>query len=502
LSATAEAVPARGIAGHPAGLRTLFFTELWERFSYYGMRAILVLFMVAATENGGLGLDDDTATAIYGLYTAAVYFVALPGGWIADRLLGAQRAIWYGGIIIMFGHFTLAIPSVYAFFTGLLLVVLGTGLLKPNISAVVGGLYGENDGRRDAGFTLFYMAINLGGFLGPIVCGALGESEGYGWHWGFASAGVGMAFGLAYFRYSRGLLGDAGLKPSLNPAIPAEREAMRRAWRRLWIGLGMLVAVVALLFSGVVAVNAVTLAENSMVVILLIGAGYIGYLLAFGGLTTEERGRIIAAFILCMAAALFWAGFEQQGSTFALFAERYTDRFLGAFEIPASWFQSFNPAFVILLAPVFALLWVRMASAGLEPHTPVKFAVALILLGLGFAVMIPASMLVVGGSQAAPTWLITTILLQTMGELMLSPVGLSAMTKLAPQRFVGQMMGIWFLTSGLGNLIAGLAAGLFESDAVGEFPQIYTEFVLIFAGFGVLMLLFLKPIRRLMSGVH
>jgi proton-dependent oligopeptide transporter, POT family len=491
-----------GFSAHPAGLRTLFFTEMWERFSYYGMRAFLVLFMVAAVERGGLGLDDKTATAIYGLYTAAVYVLAMPGGWIADRLLGAQRAIWYGGILIMLGHFTLAVPSVYTFFLGLLLVVLGTGLLKPNISALVGELYQSDDERRDAGFTLYYMGINLGGFLGPLVCSALAENETLGWHWGFAAAGVGMAMGLLYFRYSRPALGEAGLRASLCPEIPAEQAAMRVGWNRVKTGVAVLALVTVALMSGVVPVDAAAIAANSTVAIVVVGALFLVYLLRFGGLDAAERGRVLAIFVLSLAASLFWAGFEQAGSTLNLFAERYTDRMLGSFEIPTGWFQSLNSAFIIVFAPVFAALWLHLARGGREPGTPIKFAVGLFVLAAGFAVMIPAASMVSGGAKVLPTWLIATYFLHTVAELALSPVGMSVTTKLAPRRYAGQLMGTWFLTLALGNLIAGLVAGRFDPEALAEMPMLYGQIVLTTAGTGVVLLLLLRPLRRLMGGVH
>ena len=486
---------------HPAGLRTLFFTELWERFSYYGMRALLVLFMVEAVESGGLGLTDATATAIYGLYTAAVYMVALPGGWIADRLLGAQRAIWYGGIVIMLGHFTLAIPSIYAFFAGLLLVTLGTGLLKPNISAVVGELYPPGDVRRDAGFTLYYMGINLGAAIGPLICSTLGESARFGWHWGFAAAGIGMLLGLVYFHFSQPLLGDAGRYPSLRAENPGDRPALRSAWRRVATGLAIVLGMAGLLLTGVVQVDAVALAGRATIGIVLFGALYLAWLLRFGGLEESERDKVIAIFMLSMAAAMFWAGFEQAGSTLNLFAERFTERSFGGFEIPTGWFQTLNPVFIIALAPVFAALWVRLAARGLEPRTPLKFAFGLLVLGAGFGVMIVAAGLVGSGAKVLPTWLMTTYLLHTIAELTLSPVGLSITTKLAPRRYVGQMMGVWFLTSAIGNLIAGLAAGRFSSDAIDAMPALYTQIVLMTGGTGILLLLLLRPLRRLMGEV-
>lgn len=503
---TPPAAPANGarprLLDHPAGLRTLFFTELWERFSYYGMRALLVLFMVAAVEDGGLGFDDATATAIYGLYTAAVYAVALPGGWIADRLIGSQRAIWYGGIVIMLGHFTLAIPSVTAFFAGLVLIILGTGLLKPNISATVGELYGEDDPRRDAGFTLFYMGINLGAAFGPIVCAALGESDRFGWHYGFAAAGVGMACGLAYFRATRHRLGNAGQHPTNRGATPAERAARRRGWLAVGAGVGAVVALAAVLLTANTRLDAVALAGYATIGIVAYAILYIGWLVTRGGLSAVERGRVLAIAILSFAAAMFWGGFEQAGSTLNLFAERYTDRLVGSFEIPAGWFQSLNAVFIVVLAPVFAGAWVALAARGREPSTPVKFAIGLVTLGVGFAVLIPAAGFVAGGDRVLPTWLVTTYLLHTIGELALSPVGLSVTTKLAPRRYVGQMMGIWFLTSALGNLLAGLTAGRFDPESLGDMPGLYLQIVLTTAGAGLLLLAFRGPIRRLMGGVH
>ena len=487
-------------AAHPAGLRTLFFTELWERFSYYGMRALLVLYMVDA--GSGLGLDDRTATAIYGLYTAAVYVVALPGGWIADRLLGTQRAIWIGGWIIASGHFTLAIPGRTPFFLGLLLIICGTGLLKPNISAVVGELYARGDPRRDAGFTLFYMGINLGAFIGPLICSTLGESERFGWHFGFAAAGVGMLLGLWYFRRTRACLGDTGRWPSLDAANPADRSRIRTAWRVVATGM-VLVALAGLgVQAGIIRLDAVGLAQRTGVLIALLALAYFVYLFAFAGLAHEEKRKAVVIVILFFASAMFWSGFEQAGSSFNLFAERYTQRVFGGFEIPAGWFQSLNALFVFTLAPAYAAAWVGLARRGLNPSTPAKFGLGLILLGAGFLVMMGAAQLVQQGEQVMPTWLITTYLVHTMGELALSPVGLSATTKLAPRRFAGQMMGVWFLGASLGNLIAGLIAGGFRDDAIGEFPALYLQIVLTSAGAGLLMLLCARPIRRLMGDVE
>ena len=472
-------------------------TEMWERFSYYGMRALLVLFMVAAIEDGGLGLTDQTATAIYGLYTAAVFLGSLPGGWIADRLIGAQAAVWVGGIIIMSGHFILAIPSNSIFFLGLIVIVLGTGLLKPNITAIVGGLYELDDPRRDSGFTLFYMGINLGAALGPLVCGWLAFQN---WHWGFAAAGVGMLFGLVQFRLTRHHLGNAGrhLDPSAQPSDQFKRRA--------WTGIGACIAMIGCLLvaglAGWLEYDPVWLAQAATYVIVAVAIFYFVYLFFLSGLTKKERGRMIVIFVLISAATVFWVGSEQAGSSLNLFAQRYTIREFGDFIIPASWFQSANPAFIILLGPLYSMFWVALARRHLDPSSPLKLGIGLVILGLAFVVMIGAASLVAAGQQVFPSWLIFTYLLLTMGELALSPVGMSALTRLAPRRLVGQMMGVWFLSLSLGSILAGLFAGEFRPDAVEEMPGLYLQLVLMMVGAGVLLMLAARPLKRLAGGIR
>ena len=485
------------LLGHPRGLATLFMTEMWERFSYYGMRALLVLFMVAAIEDGGLGLTDQTATAIYGLYTAAVFLGSLPGGWIADRLIGAQAAVWVGGIIIMFGHFILAVPSDSIFFLGLIVIVLGTGLLKPNITAIVGELYEPGDPRRDSGFTIFYMGINLGAALGPLACGWLALQN---WHYGFAAAGFGMLFGLVQFRLTRHYRGEAGRAPDPD-ARPSERFR-----RRAWLTIGACIALIACLLiagmTGWLRYDAVQLAQAATYAIVAVAVAYFGYLFVFSGLDERERGRMIVIFVLISAATVFWVGSEQAGSSLNLFAQRYTIREFGAFVVPASWFQSLNPAFIILLGPLYSMLWVSLARRHLDPSSPLKLGVGLIILGLAFAVMIGAAALVASGQQVLPSWLIFTYLLLTMGELALSPVGMSAITKLAPRRLVGQMMGVWFLSLSLGSILAGLFAGEFRPDAVEEMPGLYLQLVLMMVGAGLALMLMSGPLKRLAGGAR
>jgi POT family proton-dependent oligopeptide transporter len=480
--------------GHPRGLQTLFFTEMWERFSYYGMRALLVLFMVDAVR-GGMGLTDEVATAIYGLYTAAVYLACLPGGWVADRLLGAQRSVWYGGIIIAAGHFTLAIPRTETFYLGLVLVVLGTGLLKPNISAIVGELYPEGGARRDAGFSIFYMGINLGAFVGPFICSTLGEKVN--WHYGFGAAGVGMVLGLIQFRFTKQHLGAAGLRAGHEAPL----SGLARAG--LVCGIAGIVLIVGLSMGGVLQLNPVALARAAKNVIVAIGVIYFACVLLFFGLDKSEKQRVAVIIVLFISAALFWAGFEQAGSTFNLFAERYTERHIGLFnyEVPAGWFQSLGPIFVITFAPLFATLWVRLARRNLDPSIPVKFGLGLILLGMGFLIMAGAAKLVAAGHKVWPAWLITTYLVHTFGELCLSPVGLSSVTKLAPRRLVGQMMGTWFLGASLGNLLAGLIAGWFKADAVEKMPALYLQQVIMPTAAGLLLIVLAKPIKRWAAGI-
>lgn len=493
--ATAE----RTVLGHPVGLTTLFFTEMWERFSFYGMRALLVLFMVATLDKGGMGLDDKTATAIYGLYMAGVYLTSLPGGWIADRLIGQQRAVWYGGIIIALGHFTLAIPSRMSFFIGLVLIVIGTGLLKPNTSTLVGDLYPEGGSRRDAGFSIYYMGINLGGFLGPLICGYLGQKVN--WHYGFAAAGIGMVLGLIMYRSTRRFLGNNGNKAEPAYTEPARQQTfLRHSWQALWIGVAVIVLLVVLGYTGVVIYSPVAISVWSSVAILVIGLGFMMWMYFFGQLNDKEKKRLIALGILFLVQALFWAGYEQAGSNFNLFAQRYTQLSVFGWAFPASWFQSENSFLILILAPFFAWLWIWLGKRNLDPNTPFKFALGMVFIGVGFLVMMAAAWIVVAGNQVLPTWLALTYLLHTIGELCLSPVGLSATTKLAPRRYGGRLMGTWFLFTALGEILAGLIAGRFTAHNVDEMPHIYATIAIVAIGVGVLMALFSRLMQRRLIG--
>jgi POT family proton-dependent oligopeptide transporter len=489
--------PRRGFFGHPPALATLFFTEMWERFTFYGMRALLVLFLVDAVANGGYGLDDKTATAIYGLYTAAVFMAALPGGWIADRLIGAQRAVLAGGTLMTLGNLMLAIPGPPAlFFAGLTVIILGVGLLKPNISTLVAELYPEGGARRDAGFTVFYMGINLGAFIGPLIAGWLALR--YGWRIGFLAAAVGMPLGLLQFWLSRGRLAGAGAMPNRHDG----GAGLRRDWTALGLAVAGLAAVAMLLLSGTVAVSPAPLARSAAYMLVGMAAAYFLYLFLGAGLDATERRRVQVVLVMFVACALFWSGFEQAGSSMNLFARRHTDRMVGGFEIPAGWFQSVQPAFVILFAPVFSALWVRLARRNLDPAAPFKFAIGLMLMGLGFLFMVQAASLVAGGTQSPAYFLVLTYLVHTFGELCLSPVGLSTVTKLAPARYVGQMMGVWFLASSLGKLAAGLIAGSFDPNNLAMMPGRFLDIVIYGCGVGLLLLALSPRIVRWMGGAR
>jgi POT family proton-dependent oligopeptide transporter len=484
--------------GHPRGLATLFFTEMWERFTYYGMRAVLVLFLVAAVSTGGFGIDDKTATAIYGLYTAGVYLAALPGGWVADRLIGAQRAVLVGGMAITFGNALLAMStSPRGFYIGLAVIVLGVGLLKPNVSAIVAELYPEGGARLDSGFTIFYIGINVGGLLGPIVTGW--AQIYFGLRAGFAAAAIFMAVGVLQFFLTRRHLGAAGA----SPAPTAAHTDDARQWRYFWVGAGTLALLLAAVIFGWIPVNAVALARGATYAIVAMAVLYFLYYFLAAGLTSEERRRGVVLVVLFVGCALFFSGYEQAGSSLNLFAERYTDRTLGwlHFVIPTGWFQSLNSAYIIVFAPFFAWAWIALAKRNLNPSAPAKFALGVMLMGSGFLVMAAAAALIASGSRVSPYWLIFTYLLHTFGELCLSPVGLSYYTKLTPKRFVGQMMGMWFLAMSLGNLLAGLIAGEFDANNVAAMPGQYMHIVYFSVGLGAALLILSHPVKKLMGNV-
>ena len=493
----------RSFFGHPRGLSTLFFTEMWERFSFYGIRPLLILFMTAAITSGGFGFDRPTASAIVGIYASSVYLSSLPGGWVADRLMGLRRAIMLGAVLISAGHISIGLSSFahskVPFFVGLILIVLGTGLLKPNISAIVGDLYPEGGARRDAGFSIFYMGINTGATGGFLATGLLGEKVG--WHWGFGIAGVGMLLGLAWFALRAGpTLGDLGLQISRHPDPVKQANQQRLMILGLALGLGALALVVILAATGTITLNPVSLGEKMVYVLVGTAVLYFGILFLVGGLTREEKKRLVVIAVLFVFASIFWSAFEQAPTSLNLFARDFTDRFVFGWEVPVIWFQAANGIFIVLLAPVFASIWLNLGKRGANPPSTAKFAIGLLFAGIGFAIMVWAANLIVnsGGTlKVSPLWLVVCYLFHTFGELSLSPVGLSSMTKLSPRKYVGQMMGIWFLASSLGNLIAGLVGGHVDPEKLDQMPRLFIATTAALVGAAVLLGIMVPFIKKL-----
>ncbi len=442
--------------GHPRGLSTLFFTEMWERFSYYGMRAFLILYMVHV-----LKFDDAHAGSIYGTYTGSVWAAAIFGGLIADRWLGQYKSVLWGGIIIALGHFTLAFHPLPFFYAGLALIVVGTGLLKPNVSGIVGSLYETNDTRRDAGFSLFYMGINLGAAIGPIIAGYFAQN--INWHLGFACAGVGMTVGLVQY-----VRGRRHLQPALERLARQRREvAAAEALRR----------------EQAAADAAVRRAQEP----------------TFMGFTAVEWKRIAAMGVFFVFAAIFWGAYEQAGSTLNLFGDRFSNNVVLGFHFPSSWYVSVQATFVIILAPVFAWLWIKLGPR--EPSTPTKFFLGLFFIGLSFVLLlVPAYRLQSApGLKVAPFWLVGCYFIQELGEMCLSPVGLSVFTKLSPVKIVGTALGIWFLADAVGNKAAGYAAGFISTAPL---PELFGTIAAVCLGGALLAAILIKPVKGLMGGIH
>lgn len=503
----------REFFGHPKGLPTLFMTEMWERFSFYGIRPLLVLFMTATLMDGGFGFERPKAAAIVGIYAASVYLSSLPGGWIADRLLGLRRAIMYGAVLITSGHLSIGLSGFFGgkvmFFVGLILIVLGTGLLKPNISAIVGDLYPEGGERRDAGFSIFYMGINLGATFGQIVTGLLGEK--YGFHWGFGAAGVGMFFGLLWFAIrSRTTLGNIGIERTRDPdpTIQAGKENVVKIV--VAVGLAIIALMVILTAAGVIVLDPQVVGGYMLYVLVGLAVAFFMYMFIAGKLNSDERKRVIVIGVLFVFAAIFWAAFEQAPTSLNLFAKDFTDRSLNGLLseknwIPATWFQSINSALIIIFAPIFAAIWTYFGTRNINISAPAKFALGLFLAGIGFFIMIfPANMLVASGGliKVSAWWLAFSYLFQTFGELLLSPVGLSSMTKLAPRRFVGQMMGIWFLAASVGNLIAGLVGGSVDPEKLEQTPTLFTWTTIALVASAVILGLLSFPIAKMMRNTE
>ncbi len=485
-----KSVPQKGFIGHPKGLFTLFFTEFWERFSYYGMRAILIFYMYYAVKDGGLGLDRTQANIIMSLYGALIYMTGIIGGWLADRILGTQKAVLYGGIMIMGGHIALSLPGgVTSLYVSMVFIIIGTGLLKPNVSSVVGDMYSANDPRRDSGFSIFYMGINMGAFISPLLVGW--TQEKYGFHFGFAIAAVGMFIGLVIFVLSKKNLGLAGVQPT-NPLLPGEGKRT---------ALIFSISTVVLVVLGLVAYSTGNLTiENFSLLIttlgILIPTCFIAFMYRSPKTNEDEKSRLLAYIPLFICAVMFWAIADQSATILATFVDTRTNLTLGGFDIPAAWFQSLNPLFIIAMAPIFAIMWTKMADRG--PSTPKKFALSLFFSGASFLLMIAAIALTPAGSLVNPLWVVGSFFLVVLGELLLSPVGLSATTKLAPRAFAGQTMALWFLASAAASAINAQLVRVYE--VVSE-----TMYFGVLGGFSILLgviLLFISPIiSRAMRGI-
>jgi proton-dependent oligopeptide transporter, POT family len=482
--------------GHPRGLATLFFTEFGERFSYYGMRALLIYYMTHKVLEGGLGFADAKAGSVYGLYVSMVYLLCLGGGWVADRITGQRKAVVIGGFMIALGEFCLVAPTETSFYSGLVLLMMGTGMLKGNVSTIVGQLYAPGDPRRDAGFSIFYMGINLGAMLSPILCGLVAKY--YGWRMGFALAGIGMLAGLAQYAIFHKHLGSAGLYPASTGDPVQDSRQKRQAILFVGGGLGLFAILAILGGMGVIEFSATAISSGLGWVLVAISTAVFSWLIFGSGWTPEERKSSAAILVLFVSSALFWASFEQAGSTLSLFAERSTDRHVFGWIFPPAWFQNVEATFVVLLAPVFAWLWLKLARRGKEPSSPAKFAWALVFGAAAFAILIPASMIAIRGTQVALWWLIGTYFLQALGELSLSPVGLSAVSKLAPVRIQGFTMGIWFLSTSIGNWMAGHATSFYASMSLPTFFATVAGFTLVVA---LALTMVIKPTVRLMPGM-
>lgn len=487
-----QSVPQKGFFGHPKGLFTLFFTEFWERFSYYGMRALLLYYMYTEVASGGLGIDDGTAKSIMAIYGSLVYMSGIIGGWIADRLLGTQQTVFYGGVLIMAGHLVLALPAgTTALFISMFLIVVGTGLLKPNVSSVVGDLYSPSDVRRDSGFSIFYMGINMGALIAPLIVGTLGQE--YNYHLGFGVAAVGMLLGLAVFLATkRKYLGLAGTYvPN-----PLERDEKKKVFTRIGLGAVAIIIVGAITIpAGILTINRFTYLVSFLGII--IPTLYFIVMYRSPKTDADEKSRLLAYIPLFIAAIMFWAIQEQGSIILAEYADKRTDLSFLGIELQSSWFQSLNPLFIVVLAPLFAGLWVKMGER--QPSTSKKFSLGLLFAGLSFLVMIiPASM---NGTESlvSPVWLVLSFLLVVIGELCLSPVGLSATTKLAPEAFSAQTMSLWFLSNASAQAINAQIVKLYTPETEIIYFGVIGGIAILL---GAMLFMLSSKIQHFMKGVR
>lgn len=492
--------------GHPAGLYILFMVELWERFSYYGMRALLTLFLAAPLLglNPGFGWDNTNTLAFYGWYTMLVYLASIPGGILADKFIGQKKAVMLGGLLLCAGHLVLAINAEWAFFTGVALIVLGVGGLKANISTMVGGLYKQGDERRDKGFYLFYIGINVGGFAGPLLAGYVAYK--YGWHYGFGLAGIGMILGQIVFMWGQKYLVGVGDKPLVSTEEHHKDgdASLGQLFgnllkSKMQLAITVLLAVGSVFMSYTYASGIETHAFAALGVFLALVIGLM--MMIHQDVNGIEKDRFVVLLLSFLIVIVFWGAFEQAGGLMNLYAEQKTNRLINwlNFEVPAAWFQSVNSFFIITLGTTVAAFWVWWKNRGKEYSSIYKMAIGVIIMGLGFAFMAAASVEYANNGSSAMIWLVLAYLLHTIGELCASPVALSFITKVAPIKYVSIMMGVYFAATGLGNKVAGVVGEF--SQRAGEL-EIFIGLIVFTAIFGGLVLLILKPLKRLTHGAE
>jgi len=489
--------------GHPKALYTLFATEMWERFSYYGMRALLTLYLTAELVNGGFGLNREESLAIYAIFTGLVYLTPILGGWVADNFFGKRKTVYIGGLVMAVGQFLLAssafmvdsldpVTRLFMFNLGLGVLIIGNGFFKPNISTIVGDFYDDNDPRKDSAFNIFYMGINLGAILGPFIAGALGENVS--WGWGYFSAGVGMLIGVLWLKSRESSLEQKGLPPN----SPDNKFVLdSKDWRDIFVyAIGLVIATFIIVFLWRM------LPDNITSIITYVGftVGIIGlgYIIFKGTNGPSEWSRMIVILVLAFFNIAFWAGFEQAGGTMNLFAKENTDRLLFGWDVPATWFQNINPIAILIFAPIFSIMWLKLDAMKFNPRTPIKFAIGLFLGALAFWIMTQASHAADGGNLVSPWWLVVVYVVLTLGELMLSPIGLSMITKLAPKKLVSVVMGLWMASFAAGNYLAGMLESILHKYDFDLYPFI----TMLMLGSGVCLVVLSPFLNKAMKGIH
>lgn len=501
---------------HPKGLYTLFATEMWERFSYYGMRALLTLYLTAKLIDDGFGLERSAALEMYAIFTGLVYLTPILGGWVADKFLGKRKTVYIGGLVMAVGQFLLAASAfmaqtmdadnrLFLFNFGLGVLIIGNGFFKPNISTIVGDFYDDNDPRKDSAFNIFYMGINLGAILGPFIAGALGEN--IQWGWGFLAAGIGLFISVLWMKNREATLENHGLPPNKDHSeFAVEGGSLDggsklvlggKDWRDIFMySIALVVSTFVIVFLWRMIPDNITGTLVTVGFVVLIGG--LAYIIFTGTKGADEWSRMIVIVVLAFFNIVFWAGFEQAGGTLNLFAAENTNRMIGSWEIPATWFQNINPIAILIFAPIFSVMWLRLDSRKLNPRTPIKFALGLLLGAVAFWVMTQAAHNAEGGNLVSPLWLVAVYTILTLGELMLSPIGLSMITKLAPKKLVSVVMGLWMASFAAGNYFAGIMENILHKYDLELYPFI----TMAMLGTGVIILIISPLLNKAMRGIH